>query len=84
MKITKLEALRITLSVQKPGGHNVLRHSLDLYNDNQVEKLVRKIVERLEMGTSIIRRAAAIQYYRKLAQTVQPAAGAIPGLASLH
>ena len=55
-KTTKLETLRITLSVQKPKSHNILRHSIDLYNDNQVEKLVRKIAERLEMGTSIVRR----------------------------
>lgn len=56
IKTTKLETLRITLSVQKPKEHNVLRHSIDLYNDNQVEKLVRKIAERLEIGTSITRR----------------------------
>tara|TARA_R110002096_G_scaffold400233_1_gene596757 strand:- start:2436 stop:4007 length:1572 start_codon:yes stop_codon:yes gene_type:complete len=56
IKTTKLETLRITLSIQKPKEHNVLRHSIDLYNDNQVEKLVRKIAERLEMGTSITRR----------------------------
>ena len=56
IKITKLETLRITLSIQKPKEHNVLRHSIDLYNDNQVEKLVRKIAERLEIGTSIARR----------------------------
>ena len=71
IKTTKLETLRITLSIQKPGGHNVLRHSLDLYNDNQVEKLVRKIAERLEMGTSIIRRTLqeltkALENYRFL------------------
>ncbi|MDG5490635.1 hypothetical protein [Psychroserpens sp. SPM9] len=56
IKTTKLETLRIALSVQKPKEHNVLRHSIDLYNDNQVEKLVRKIAERLEIGTSIARR----------------------------
>jgi len=56
IKTTKLETLRITLSIQKPKEHNVLRHSIDLYNDNQVEKLVRKIAERLEIGTSIARR----------------------------
>jgi predicted transcriptional regulator len=56
IKTGKLETLRITLSVQKPKQHNVLRHGIDLYNDNQVEKLVRKIAERLEIGTSITRR----------------------------
>ena len=33
----------------------VLRQSIDLYNDNLVEKLVRKCAERLEIGTSVIR-----------------------------
>lgn len=56
IKTSKLESLRITLSVQKPKQHNVLRHSIDLYNDNQVEKLVRKIAERLEIGTNVTRR----------------------------
>jgi len=56
IKLNKLESLRITLSIQKPKQHNILRHSIDLYNDNQVEKLVRKIAERLEIGTSVVRR----------------------------
>jgi len=34
----------------------VLRQSIDLYNDNQTEKLVRKVAERLEVGTIIVRR----------------------------
>ncbi len=64
LKITKLESLRVTLSVQKSkqhdtstsSVHSILRQSIDLYNDNQVEKLVRKTAERLEIGTSITRR----------------------------
>jgi len=56
LKITKLESLRITLSVQKLKSHNVVRHSIDLYNDNQVEKFIRTIAERLEIGTTIVRR----------------------------
>ena len=55
LKTNKLESLRVTLSIQKLEQHNVLRHSLDLYNDNQTEKLVRKIAERLEIGTSVTR-----------------------------
>ncbi len=57
IKLNKLESLRITLSIQKPKQHNVLRHSIDLYNDNQIEKFTRKIAERLEVGTSVARRA---------------------------
>ena len=56
LKTNKLESLRITISVQKPNQHNILRHSIDLYNDNQVEKFVRKVAERLEIGTSVVRR----------------------------
>ena len=56
LKTNKLETLRITLSIQKPKSHNIIRHSIDLYNDNQVERLVRKVAERLEIGTTIVRR----------------------------
>lgn len=50
LKTNKLESLRVTLAVNKTTNeHNVLRHSIDLYNDNQVEKFTRKIAERLEI-----------------------------------
>jgi predicted transcriptional regulator len=55
LKINKLESLRITLSIQKLKSNNILRHSIDLYNDNQVEKFTRKVAERLEIGTSVVR-----------------------------
>lgn len=51
-----LDRLRTTLkilSVAEPWRH-ALRHSLDLYNDNQVQQLVRKTAERMELGTSWI------------------------------
>ena len=56
IKTNKLESLRVTVSIQKLKNNNVLRHTLDLYNDNQVEKFVRKVAERLEIGTSIVRK----------------------------
>ncbi len=56
LRTNKLESLRITLSIQKLKSSNVLRHSFDLYNDNQVEKFVRRCAERLEIGTSVVRR----------------------------
>ena len=56
IKTNKLESLRVTLSIQKLKAHNILRQSIDLYNDNLVEKLVRKCAERLEIGTSVIRK----------------------------
>ena len=46
IKTNKLESLRVTLSIQKLKAHTVLRQSIDLYNDNLVEKLVRKCAER--------------------------------------
>ncbi|QMU66569.1 MAG: hypothetical protein GKR88_21260 [Flavobacteriaceae bacterium] len=55
LKLGKLESLRVTLSIQKTESTNILRHSIDLYNDNQVEKFVRRIAERLEIGTSVVR-----------------------------
>ena len=56
IKTNKLESMRVTLSIQKLKHDNVLRHTIDLYNDNQVEKFVRKVAERLEIGTSVVRR----------------------------
>jgi len=56
LKRNKLESLRITLSIQKKSTAEILRQSIDLYNDNQVEKFVRKIAERLEIGTSVTRK----------------------------
>ncbi|HEX8575497.1 MAG TPA: hypothetical protein VF677_04305 [Flavobacterium sp.] len=50
-----LEALRVTLGLQKTGTSHTLRQSVDLYNDTTVEKLTRKIAERLEIGTTIVR-----------------------------
>ena len=56
LKPTKLESMRVTLSLQKIKTNNVLRHTIDLYNDNQLEKFTRKVAERLEIGTSVVRR----------------------------
>ena len=76
IKTTKLETLRVTVSLQKvpaKAGNSstgvILRQSLDLYNDNQVERLVRKVAERLEIGTSVVREALqeltkALEEYR--------------------
>lgn len=51
IRLEGLDRMRVTLKVQVE--HLSLRHNLDLYNDNQTEKLMRKIAERLEIGTSI-------------------------------
>jgi len=51
IKLEGLDRMRATLKVQVE--HLALRHNLDLYNDNQTERLIRKIAERLEVGTSV-------------------------------
>lgn len=61
IKTNKLESLRVTISIQKPKEYNIVRQSIDLYNDNQIEKLVRKAAERLEIGTSVVRREFRIK-----------------------
>ena len=83
IKTNKLETLRVTLSIQKTNFNQILRQSIDLYNDNLVEKLVRKCAERLEIGTSVIRKdlqelTKALENYRFLlidneSQSQQPA-----------
>lgn len=67
IRFNNLEALRVTLGIQKllpnpsRGGasessQNTLRQNIDLYNDTSIEKLTRKVAERLEIGTTIVRR----------------------------
>ncbi len=51
IRLEGLDRMRVTLKVQVE--HLSIRHNLDLYNDNQTEKLIRKIAERLEIGTSV-------------------------------
>lgn len=51
IRLEGLDRMRATLKVQVE--HLSIRHNLDLYNDTQTEKLIRKIAERLEVGTSV-------------------------------
>jgi len=57
LKISTYTNVTVDKHVEHPGTGSgtglSLRHNLDLYNDNQVEKLIRKIAERLEIGTSV-------------------------------
>lgn len=54
IKITGLDRLRVTLKIQKTeySHHLPVRHSLDLYHAKQVEQLVQKMAENLELGTA--------------------------------
>jgi hypothetical protein len=55
VKLEGLDRMRVTLKLELPDSPRPpLRHNLDLYNDNQLEKLIRKTAEKLETGTSVI------------------------------
>ncbi|WP_221406620.1 hypothetical protein [Roseivirga sp. 4D4] len=67
IRLEGLDRLRTTLKIEVEGL--AIRHNLDLYNDNQVDKLVRKVAEKLEIGTSITTAAileltALLEQYR--------------------
>jgi len=53
-----LDRLKVTLKVNRSEDEfNAIRHNLDLYNHNGVEKFVRRIAEYMEIGTGVIRRS---------------------------
>ncbi len=66
IRLEGLDRLRVTLKIQiktnnpeiadKNGTASgiAIRHNLDLYNDTQVEKLIRKTAIKLEIGNSVI------------------------------
>jgi len=55
IKLEGLDRMRSTLKVQlQESSRPPVRHNLDLYNDTQLEKFIRKCAERLEIGTSVI------------------------------
>jgi len=56
------DRLRVTLKIELHGSGSPLyslRHSVDLYHDDQVDKLIRKAAERLEVGSRSIQLAIA-------------------------
>lgn len=55
IKLDGLDRMRSTLKIElKNSSVPPVRHNLDLYNDTQTEKLIRKTAEKLEIGTSVI------------------------------
>ena len=55
IKLEGLDRMRSTLKVQlQQSSRPPVRHNLDLYNDTQLEKFIRKCAEKLEIGTSIL------------------------------
>ena len=71
IKLEGLDRLRVTLKLEvrdRKFKHYLnnpdiadlaLRQNLDLYNDTQIEKLIRKAADRLEIGSSAIAKAIA-------------------------
>lgn len=63
IKLEGLERLKATLKIApiwkpgKPKIHSAIRDSLDLYQDDAVERIIRKVATRLEIGTTLIREA---------------------------
>ncbi len=55
VKLEGLDRMRVTLKVSlNQSVRPAVRHNLDLYNDTQLEKFVRKVAERHEIGTSVV------------------------------
>ena len=55
IKLEGLDRMRTTLKVElNQSARPPVRHNLDLYNDNQLEKFIRKVAEKHEIGTSVI------------------------------
>ena len=54
VRLEGLDRMRVTLKISLNESEiPPLRHNLDLYNDTQLEKFIRKIADRLEVGTSV-------------------------------
>jgi hypothetical protein len=55
IRLEGLDRLRVTLKAEvKESPRPPFRHTVDLYNDTQLEKFIRKGAEKLELGTTII------------------------------
>jgi predicted transcriptional regulator len=55
IRLEGLDRLRVTLKIQvQESPRPPFRNSIDLYNDTQLEKFIRKAAEKLEIGTTII------------------------------
>lgn len=71
IRLDGLDRLRVTLKIEVTNrkfkhylnnaelAELAIRHSIDLYNDVQVEKLIRKTAERLEVGSIAITKSLA-------------------------
>lgn len=55
IRLEGLDRMRVTIKVDlKESPRPPFRHTVDLYNDTQLEKFIRKCAEKLEIGTTVI------------------------------
>lgn len=55
IRLEGLDRMRVTIKAEiKESPRPPFRHTVDLYNDTQLEKFIRKCAERLEIGTQVI------------------------------
>ncbi len=72
INLQQIDRLRLTLKISRTNSNNPLhsiRHTLDLYHSDYLERFINKASEQLETGTTILRRAIAeltnrIEQYR--------------------
>jgi hypothetical protein len=65
IRVEGLHSMRVTLKVEYPspagggkvGAYPSLRYSADLYNEGQVEKLVKKLAERFLLSPEYVQKA---------------------------
>lgn len=55
IRIDVLDRLKATLKLEI--GYQVIRHTFDLYNDSQLDKFIRKVVERFEVSYNLLNQA---------------------------
>jgi len=55
IRLEGLDRMRVTIKAEiKQSPRPPFRHTVDLYNDTQLEKFIRKCAEKLETGTTVI------------------------------
>ena len=62
INLQQIDRLRLTLKISRTDTQNPLhsiRHTLDLYHSDYLEKFINKAAEQLETGTNLLRRAIA-------------------------
>lgn len=63
INLQQLDRLKVTIKIKRKDTNDPLhsiRHSLDLYNSDYLEKFIDKTAEKLELGTTLISRNIAL------------------------